>query len=474
MVWSAGAVFCIIWNIIFLPLQIVAMIFFWRRRDIQPIKARLPALVIQCDVILILFELALCVQRIIVDSYPCLLNLWSGFIGLLVLFNTYMGRCWVLYFTFSLTKERLEGKKKSQSFFLRNRYFASGEFLFQVLGTLTVILIFPAGIVTAQFPALSDTYGDNCDLRRGFTILASYAALYLAAFIYFAIKLRQVVDAFKIKEELKWTAAIGIVCLIPWVIFNSLSSAREVNTDTFPFSTLFLLIGVGSALFLSTMWPLYRSYAHVEGALSEDTSDLTTLQGCLSDKNGLNAFKKFLTKEFSVENILFYEEIEEYRARKRRGAQDPLELLAEAQRIYAKYIINDSPFQVNLPDSIIRDLEDKLKELFAGVGSQGDGPPASPSRASMMEIGVLGRRDPPTLFDNAQDNIYKLMNSDSFQRFARSDDYKKLALDLESRKKTRTILEQEGVLSEKKSVSSKNDRQQAGGGDEIAEDRDND
>jgi len=372
----------------------------------------------------------------------------------------------------------LKGKKRAQSFFLKNRNLVSGDFLFQVLGTLVVVLIFPAGIVTAQNRALSYTYGDTCDRGKADTILASYAVMYLAAFIYFAFKLRQVVDAFKIKEELKWTAAVAIVVFIPWAVFNNLSSARTVNNDVFPFSTMFLLIGVSVAIGLSTIWPLYRSYALEDGVALDDQGDLTTLLGCLNDKGGLSGFKKFLTKEFSVENILFYEEIEEYRTKKRRGSNDPLELIGEAQRIYAKYIINDSPFQVNLPDVIIKDLEDKLKGLFASAASKDEkvsGSVPSPSRALSVELGqngVLNKRDPPTLFDHAQENIFKLMNSDSFPRFQRSEEYKKICEEADSRKKKRTILEQEGVLAEKKSVSSKNDRQPAGGGDEIVNPQD--
>jgi len=363
---------------------------------------------------------------------------------------------------------------------LRNRSLVSGDFLFQVLGTLTVVLTFPAGIVTAQNRSLSYTNGDNCDRGKADTILGAYAVIYLAAFIYFAFKLRQVVDAFKIKEELKYTAAIAIIVFIPWAVFNNLSAARTVNNETFPFRTMFLLIGVNVAICLSTIWPLYRSYVLDDtlGVTLEEQGDLTTLLGCLNDKGGLMGFKKFLTKEFSVENILFYEEIEEYRTKKRRGSNDPLELIAEAQRIYAKYIINDSPFQVNLPDVIIKDLEDKLKELFASVARQDEKALASvpsPSRALSVELGqngILSKRDPPTLFDHAQENIFKLMNSDSFPRFQRSEEYKKICEEVESRKKKRTILEQEGVLAEKKSVSSKNDRQPAGGGDEIVNPQD--
>jgi hypothetical protein len=39
-------------------------------------------------------------QRVFANIYPCTLNLWSGYVGTLVLFNCYIWRCWTLYFRF--------------------------------------------------------------------------------------------------------------------------------------------------------------------------------------------------------------------------------------------------------------------------------------------------------------------------------------------------------------------------------------
>jgi len=190
---------------------------------------------------------------------------------------------------------------------------------------------------------------------------------------------------------------------------------------------------------------LWRSYfvGQIEefGAIPQD---LSTMEGLLADKNGLTSFKKFLTKEFSVENILFYEEIEEYRSKKKAGSTD-LDLVAEAQRIYAKYIITDSPFQVNLPDVIIKNLEIALKELFSGNVTNSERPEVLRSMSTSEGL----QRQPPTLFDRAQENIFKLMNSDSFPRYVRSDEYKTLLADVDRRVKKITILGEEGLVDKK-------------------------
>jgi len=448
-VWTAGAVFGLAWMIFFLPIHLVGTVLFWQRRNKQPIKARLPSLVVSADFISFIFVLTLGIQRIVGNAWPCLLTLWSAYIGLSVLFNIYLWRCWVLFFTFQLTQERLEKKKKSESFYITNRYLVSPPFLFKVFGSLSVILILPCGILTAFDPSLPTIRGDHCVHGWGADVIIAYVVAYALAFVYFAFRLRQVVDGFKIKEELGFTGALLSACLIPWVVFNNYEAT--INNEIFPFSTFFLIIGMSIAFCASTVWPLYRSY-FAPPAVDENghvSHDLTTLQGVLSDKAGLSSFKKFLTKEFSVENILFYEEIEDYRKKKKEGGDD-LELIGEAQRIYAKYIIIDSPFQVNLPDAIVKELESKLKDIFSNAGKLPEAlAPISFNRLPQAEPSALlpAQRETPTIFDKAQENIFKLMSTDSFPRFFRSEEYAKLCVQAKDQMNRVMILQDQGLIA---------------------------
>jgi hypothetical protein len=66
---------------LFTPFSVVVSYLFYKRRDIQPIKARSPILVLVTDVILILYVMLLCFQRIFFNDYPCWLNMWSAYIG---------------------------------------------------------------------------------------------------------------------------------------------------------------------------------------------------------------------------------------------------------------------------------------------------------------------------------------------------------------------------------------------------------
>jgi len=220
---------------------------------------------------------------------------------------------------------------------------------------------------------------------------------------------------------------------------------------SFHLVAFFLIIGMSIAFCASTVWPLYRSY-FAPPAVDENghvSHDLTTLQGVLSDRSGLSSFKKFLTKEFSVENILFYEEIEEYRKKKKEGGDD-LELIGEAQRIYAKYIIIDSPFQVNLPDAIVKELESKLKDIFSNAGKLPEAlAPISFNRLPQAEPSALlpAQRETPTIFDKAQENIFKLMSTDSFPRFFRSEEYAKLCVQAKDQMNRVMILQDQGLIA---------------------------
>jgi len=352
-----------------------------------------------------------------------------------------------------MTQERLDGIPKSQTKFVKNRYLISGPFAFKFLGSLTVLLNLPCGILTSVDENLPQLQGDNCNRSWGDVLLGVYVAGYVCVFMWFAFKLRQVVDGFKIKEEMKITGAMGIFVFVPWIVFNT--RVKSINNTVFPFSTLFLVLGASLAFVISTLYPLYRSLEPPTLEMDNVPEDISSLQGLLANKLGVASFKKFLTKEFSVENILFYEEIEDYRKKKANGAED-LELIGEAQRIYAKYIIVDSPFQVNLPDHIVKELENKLKEIFSNAGKIAEddrpsngGPPTRGHDRNLSEVPALPhQRDVPTIFDKAQENIFKLMSTDSFPRYQRSEEYRRFVGEVDEALKKRRILAEVGVTAE--------------------------
>lgn len=85
----------------------------------------------------------------------------------------------------------------------------------------------------------------------------------------------------------------------------------------------------------------------------------------------------FLTKEFSVENILFYLEIEDFRKAQVRLEEENRhrEVLELAQGIWKKYIAPDAVYQVNLPSQAVADLKVALRQAEKSIrAAEPDGP----------------------------------------------------------------------------------------------------
>lgn len=470
MAMNTNEVFGLVFLVLFLPVAVPTLIWFYLRQDVQPIKARSPDMVVIADVILITFVVVLCVQRIFDEDYPCWLNVWQQFIGIILLLNVYVIRCWILYFNYNHTQWLLSNNRgftrltdhqddddskdvvdearhdleqQEQDFFFRYKKFTDMTWLSRAMVVVLIILLIPAIIITAADEDIRTTSGDeDCDKKWADIVLVVYVCVYVAIFSFFAIKMRQVVDGFKIKEELRFTGVICIVGLIPWFLFNTVF--EDVNIDTFPFSTLIVLIITCAALIASTGWPLYRSIYKPPNLQFHIPDDISSLESLLGDEKGFQSFKEFLTREFSVENLLFWDDVRQFRAEKAKGI-NPLNEHQMARNIYSKYIISGASFEVNLPGNIVDDLEKKLKAEYTKSRSHLSVEERKESHAYSSADSLTGAVQ--TVFDAAEHNIFKLMETDSYQRYITSDLYADLVQHYDLERSKRKALAQMDLLS---------------------------
>jgi len=115
------------------------------------------------------------------------------------------------------------------------------------------------------------------------------------------------------------------------------------------------------------------------------------------------------------------------------GPQDEF-VLEMNQRLYEKYIIVNAPFQVNLPATVLRQVQKSL-----GIGrKQTDG--------TVEEDDPFDVPDVPTAFDHAQHVIMRLMETDSSPRYFRSDLFLKLSAELGAKQHSQEIMKDLGVL----------------------------
>jgi hypothetical protein len=113
--------------------------------------------------------------------------------------------------------------------------------------------------------------------------------------------------------------------------------------------------------------------------------ELVNLRSCLLDTKARSYFRLFLSREFNVENIAFWEAVHEYK----------LLFVKRARFIYTTYVSQAAVSQVNIPAS----QRAKIKGVLTS------------------NVGECSA----DMFDLAHGEIFKLMERDPFPRFLKSD-----------------------------------------------------
>ncbi|KAF2074317.1 hypothetical protein CYY_004377 [Polysphondylium violaceum] len=108
----------------------------------------------------------------------------------------------------------------------------------------------------------------------------------------------------------------------------------------------------------------------------------------IKDNKAIQVFRTFLIGEYSVENIDFWSCVENYKKTENKTND-------MSNSIYEEFITDNSINQVNLPNNVVKRIEENLKQ----------------------------QTNIETVFDEAQSHIFKLMESDSYERFKKSSLY---------------------------------------------------
>jgi hypothetical protein len=460
----AGQLTFVVYFCLTVPFMLYWMRLLVKLRNVQPIKARGPWLIFSVDALLIFYIMMLTIKQLLGNDFPCMLTNWGAALGPVILFNSYMWRSWTLYFNYELAEHRKNEKrigmdpqtkrksvvlsnqpsKEYSDWFIRHKDWNTGSFLTRVFGTTTTLLLLPVGIVTTNDKDIvNGDDGDDCAATTVFGIVSGYTLLFMVLFGVFGYKLRNVHDNFVIKRELKWTALLCVLALIPWAVFNSV--AEDVNKETFPVSTMCLLLCFTGMFIFSTVIPVRMAIKNEGNSGDWEEIDLPenmdTLEKLLASKAGFKNFSDFLISEWNVENVLFWKAIDEYRTLKAALIENDsdhtmMQLVQEAQNIYAKYIVEDSPFQVNISATRRMNVSHTIKRLFHMAASQGD--VAMLERLRSTGTSKTGevltiKSTCPTIFDHAQRDIYKLMEHDSLRRYFASSYYIKMQENMRSR-----------------------------------------
>eukprot|EP01080_Neovahlkampfia_damariscottae_P002736 gene2736-4145_t len=116
------------------------------------------------------------------------------------------------------------------------------------------------------------------------------------------------------------------------------------------------------------------------------------LSEVLNDKNNLKYFKLFATSEYSVENVLFYEEIQNYKKLKEDKRND------RAAKLMDFFFQEDSIYEINISKKFITEIEENISKGNCSVD----------------------------LFDKALIDVVNSNLSDTYQRFKFSEVYQEM------------------------------------------------
>jgi Regulator of G protein signaling domain len=329
--------------------------------------------------------------------------------------------------------------------FMNHRGFLSPCFLASVLfGCIAVIIAL--AIVINEVEPVEQNAGPKQRCEYDFSVypFAFSTILWVIIFSFFAFKLRAVVDAFRINAELRSTAYASFAIVLVWLLFYTIGD--DMNREVFPLSTTAACIGVLVLVTMSTYFPLFW-LRQVRRTLDNPAplEKLHTLQAVLSDTEARALFRSHLCTEFAVENISFWQHVDRFTDRDFDRKED---MVLEAWIIYDKYVAEDALFLVNLPAQTV----DHVRNVFAPIEQSSttsrepsasntdvlgfeisdqkqidpDAPQVELRAISQADLKRLCRVMDQSVFNEAQQAIFDLMNRDSFPRFIHSAPFRRM------------------------------------------------
>jgi hypothetical protein len=345
---------------------------------------------------------------------------------------------------------------------LRNRKWFKEAVQRKVIAAGLLILMLVA------FPIIAFANSLNQSILEGAILFV--VSISVVGIVVFTIA-REKMEAFGIKSELFQTC-VALVFTEIFMIINStevsfnLKNSIDQPMGNFPFyfylyvfipTTFVIFIVPFQAWKFSQQFPVRHhqldqdiSQSHSQSQSVSQLSGITNptprlFESVLRNPKGFQLFKQHVIKELSVENLLFWKDVENLKAG-----------FVTAQQVYETYIQTDAPIQITLAhnikskidqlfvsrfdESISRDAtvselqrpltigENKFTQIKEDYGSLASEP--SPSVASL--VGVLTgdiERDRTIALEKAQQKIFSLMMKDSFTRFRKTPEFRSLCED---------------------------------------------
>lgn len=264
------------------------------------------------------------------------------------------------------------------NWYLLHRKLTSPTFLRKCLILYLVVLL--AVIIPIAF-VMDDDLLRLTPCVQSTTLAYINPALLLAGYVGILIALRRVKrDSLGIKIELLCTAVSFVLIGVPFQVLRY--SQSEASYTFYPFE-----LALMSCVVITTglVYPLTLSCMHARTRARGSTEQPETLDYLLTSSS-FGAFFEFLKSEFSAENLLFWVAVREFKA-----LAEPR--LDDVDFVLNTYILVSAPFQVNVSEATRNRTLERVKQWSLSQG------------------------DAQSIFDEAQTEVFNLMNQDAYPRF---------------------------------------------------------
>lgn len=155
----------------------------------------------------------------------------------------------------------------------------------------------------------------------------------------------------------------------------------------------------------SNRWQMTSCFCSAEPFEEQRNSDINVRE-VIKDRKSRRFFKLYASKEFSVENILFWEEVQKYKASKNKKQH--------AEQILQNFLSRDAIYELNINRKLIEKVKEKLEK---------EGPTT-------------------TLFDKVVLEIETTVMQDTYGRFRKSALFKEMVqTKRKSRKSVRNLFQ---------------------------------
>lgn len=290
---------------------------------------------------------------------------------------------------------RMENRLLFLFFFTTNAYGV-------MIWTLTLIIAF---IYISYLYTVNDSpLGYGCTgcgpMHNETAFLASVLLGMWAIGLLLLFHIRKEEDPLGIMSELRMVLWLYVPFVITSVL-DTVDPGHTAKDGTFSW-TLIMPLWFAAMHFVQCPMQLMKKYQRrvsVKAAPEKDTESGSripqTLEEVLAIPSGRHTFVRFLGKEWSVENMYFHDAVLRYQALDGNGVTR----YEQALKVYRTFIPDTALFQVNISHTVRHKIEHQVAELEPGEA-------------------------PEDLFDAANEEIFHLMKTDSFERFVKSPIFK--------------------------------------------------